>query len=164
MRKQNITNVCKKKFLTLVKFKSAFKLLPIGVRVAHRGRGAMQSKVDFCLTSALTSFRAPSLYIEPHRTFIFVCDKPYFNCGKGLRNIKSIYLLTCLTFFFFCFQELIQNADDAKATEVIFIHDERSYGTESLWTTELKEYQGITRVTVRVSNSCNQIGNAFYDI
>lgn len=39
-------------------------------------------------------------------------------------------------------KELIQNADDAKATEVIFIHDERTYGTESLWTDELREYQG----------------------
>ncbi|XP_054471897.1 sacsin [Anoplopoma fimbria] len=39
-------------------------------------------------------------------------------------------------------KELIQNADDAKATEVVFIHDERSYGTESLWTNELGEYQG----------------------
>uniref|UniRef100_A0A8P4GF61 HEPN domain-containing protein n=1 Tax=Dicentrarchus labrax TaxID=13489 RepID=A0A8P4GF61_DICLA len=39
-------------------------------------------------------------------------------------------------------KELIQNADDAQATEVVFIHDERSYGTESLWTDELGEYQG----------------------
>ncbi|XP_034549608.1 sacsin isoform X2 [Notolabrus celidotus] len=39
-------------------------------------------------------------------------------------------------------KELIQNADDAKATEVVFIHDERSYGTESLWTDGLQEYQG----------------------
>ncbi|CAI5656306.1 unnamed protein product [Oreochromis niloticus] len=39
-------------------------------------------------------------------------------------------------------KELIQNADDARATEVVFIHDERSYGTESLWTEELETYQG----------------------
>ncbi|XP_078142005.1 sacsin-like isoform X1 [Centroberyx gerrardi] len=39
-------------------------------------------------------------------------------------------------------KELIQNADDAEATKVIFIHDERSYGTESLWTGELGKYQG----------------------
>ncbi|MEQ2313230.1 hypothetical protein AMECASPLE_039557, partial [Ameca splendens] len=39
-------------------------------------------------------------------------------------------------------QELIQNADDAQATEVIFIHDERSYGTESLWSSNLGQYQG----------------------
>ncbi|XP_069554684.1 sacsin isoform X2 [Brachyistius frenatus] len=39
-------------------------------------------------------------------------------------------------------KELIQNADDAQATEVVFIHDERSYGTESLWTDELGKYQG----------------------
>lgn len=40
-------------------------------------------------------------------------------------------------------QELIQNADDAQATEVIFIHDERSYGIESLWNANLGQYQGI---------------------
>uniref|UniRef100_A0A3P8T7B4 HEPN domain-containing protein n=1 Tax=Amphiprion percula TaxID=161767 RepID=A0A3P8T7B4_AMPPE len=39
-------------------------------------------------------------------------------------------------------KELIQNADDAQATDVVFIHDERSYGTESLWTDELGKYQG----------------------
>ncbi|XP_040003647.1 sacsin [Xiphias gladius] len=39
-------------------------------------------------------------------------------------------------------KELIQNADDAQATEVVFIHDERSYGTKSLWTDELGKYQG----------------------
>ncbi|XP_027878984.1 sacsin-like [Xiphophorus couchianus] len=39
-------------------------------------------------------------------------------------------------------KELIQNADDAQATEVIFIHDERSYGTESLWNANLGQYQG----------------------
>ncbi|XP_026232042.1 sacsin [Anabas testudineus] len=39
-------------------------------------------------------------------------------------------------------KELIQNADDAQATKVVFIHDERSYGTKSLWTEELGKYQG----------------------
>ncbi|XP_019945613.2 sacsin [Paralichthys olivaceus] len=39
-------------------------------------------------------------------------------------------------------KELIQNADDAQATKVVFIHDERSYGTKSLWTDELGKYQG----------------------
>lgn len=43
-----------------------------------------------------------------------------------------------------CPQELIQNADDAQATEVVFIHDDRSYGTESLWTQELGQYQGTS--------------------
>ncbi|XP_022596096.1 sacsin-like isoform X2 [Seriola dumerili] len=40
-------------------------------------------------------------------------------------------------------KELIQNADDARATKVVFIHDERSYGTNSLWTEELGKYQGV---------------------
>ncbi|XP_073701121.1 sacsin [Garra rufa] len=39
-------------------------------------------------------------------------------------------------------KELIQNADDAGASKVVFIHDERHYGTHSLWTEELGKYQG----------------------
>ncbi|XP_028289569.1 sacsin [Parambassis ranga] len=39
-------------------------------------------------------------------------------------------------------KELIQNADDAEATKVVFIHDERSYGTKDLWTEGLGKYQG----------------------
>lgn len=46
---------------------------------------------------------------------------------------------------------MIQNADDAEATEVVFIHDERSYGTEGLWADELGEYQGIKKNKIKRS-------------
>ncbi|XP_063798761.1 sacsin-like [Pseudophryne corroboree] len=39
-------------------------------------------------------------------------------------------------------KELIQNADDAKASEVIFIYDEREYGTETLHSSDLHVIQG----------------------
>ncbi|XP_078401544.1 sacsin isoform X1 [Cetorhinus maximus] len=39
-------------------------------------------------------------------------------------------------------KELIQNAEDAGATEVKFLYDETEYGTNSLWSEMLKEYQG----------------------
>ncbi|KAJ8392642.1 hypothetical protein AAFF_G00073160 [Aldrovandia affinis] len=39
-------------------------------------------------------------------------------------------------------KELIQNADDAGATAVAFIHDERAYETQTLWTEDLHKYQG----------------------
>ncbi|XP_036400685.1 sacsin-like [Megalops cyprinoides] len=39
-------------------------------------------------------------------------------------------------------KELIQNADDAGATEVVFIHDERAYESQALWTDLLQKYQG----------------------
>uniref|UniRef100_A0A673B8G1 HEPN domain-containing protein n=1 Tax=Sphaeramia orbicularis TaxID=375764 RepID=A0A673B8G1_9TELE len=39
-------------------------------------------------------------------------------------------------------KELIQNADDAQATKVVFIHDERNYGTDNLWAEDLAKYQG----------------------
>ena len=39
-------------------------------------------------------------------------------------------------------QELIQNADDAKATRVMFYVDCREHGTERLVKEELEHYQG----------------------
>ncbi|XP_042565290.1 sacsin-like [Clupea harengus] len=39
-------------------------------------------------------------------------------------------------------KELIQNADDAGASEVVFIHDERAYEKDSLWSEDLGKYQG----------------------
>ncbi|XP_067299191.1 sacsin-like [Pseudorasbora parva] len=39
-------------------------------------------------------------------------------------------------------KELIQNADDAGASRVVFIHDETHYGTQTLWTEELRKHQG----------------------
>ncbi|XP_068097871.1 sacsin-like [Hyperolius riggenbachi] len=39
-------------------------------------------------------------------------------------------------------KELIQNADDAKASEVIFIYDEREYGKDSLYSKKLQVVQG----------------------
>ncbi|KAF5897549.1 sacsin-like, partial [Clarias magur] len=38
--------------------------------------------------------------------------------------------------------ELIQNADDARASKTVFIHDERRYGTDSVWSPALGKYQG----------------------
>uniref|UniRef100_A0A4W5RF44 Sacsin/Nov domain-containing protein n=1 Tax=Hucho hucho TaxID=62062 RepID=A0A4W5RF44_9TELE len=40
-------------------------------------------------------------------------------------------------------KELIQNADDAGASEVVFLHDERCYGRQSLKTEGLEKYQGM---------------------
>lgn len=56
----------------------------------------------------------------------------------------------CLVIFFIYFvnQELIQNADDGKATKVFFILDERSYGTEKLWKKDLGKYQGIHKAEI----------------
>eukprot|EP00079_Xenopus_tropicalis_P015003 XP_004912121.1 PREDICTED: sacsin isoform X1 [Xenopus tropicalis] len=39
-------------------------------------------------------------------------------------------------------KELIQNAEDAGATEVKFLYDETHYGTESLWSKDMAQYQG----------------------
>ncbi|XP_053312398.1 sacsin [Spea bombifrons] len=39
-------------------------------------------------------------------------------------------------------KELIQNAEDAGASEVRFMYDETCYGTESLWSKEMGQYQG----------------------
>ncbi|XP_054442512.1 sacsin isoform X5 [Pteronotus mesoamericanus] len=39
-------------------------------------------------------------------------------------------------------KELIQNAEDAGATEVKFVYDETQYGTETLWSKDTAHYQG----------------------
>lgn len=39
-------------------------------------------------------------------------------------------------------KELIQNAEDAGATEVKFLYDETQYGTETLWSKDMAPYQG----------------------
>ncbi|KAM8927704.1 sacsin-like [Pelodytes ibericus] len=39
-------------------------------------------------------------------------------------------------------KELLQNADDAKASEVIFIYDDRQYGTETIYSKDLQSIQG----------------------
>ncbi|KAJ8004384.1 hypothetical protein DPEC_G00135140, partial [Dallia pectoralis] len=39
-------------------------------------------------------------------------------------------------------KELIQNADDAGASEVVFLHDERCYDSQTLTTDQLAKYQG----------------------
>ncbi|KAI5106773.1 sacsin [Silurus meridionalis] len=38
-------------------------------------------------------------------------------------------------------KELVQNADDAGASNTVFIHDERRYGTNSVWSEALGKYQ-----------------------
>lgn len=51
-----------------------------------------------------------------------------------------------MTLIFICFfllpQELIQNAEDAGATEVRFLYDETQHGTETLWSKDMAQYQG----------------------
>ena len=48
--------------------------------------------------------------------------------------------LACILHFYV--QEIIQNADDAKATEVKFFIDERSHGQQYLLDSLLAEFQG----------------------
>lgn len=58
-------------------------------------------------------------------------------------NIAALYFCFCLVgLVFFLPQELIQNAEDAGATEVRFLYDETQYGTETLWSKDMVQYQG----------------------
>lgn len=45
-------------------------------------------------------------------------------------------------------QELIQNAEDAGATEVKFLYDETEYGVESLWSPDMAQYQGNANMLI----------------
>ena len=51
----------------------------------------------------------------------------------------SVDQLWCLLFFIF--KELIQNAEDAGATQVKFLHDKHSHGTDKLYNEELAKFQ-----------------------
>lgn len=42
----------------------------------------------------------------------------------------------------FILKELIQNAEDAGASEVKFMYDETEYGVESLWSPDMVQHQG----------------------
>lgn len=46
----------------------------------------------------------------------------------------------CLSHFIL--KELIQNAEDAGASEVKFMYDETEYGVESLWSPDMAQHQG----------------------
>lgn len=59
--------------------------------------------------------------------------------GNRLCVIKYYFLV------YFLDQELIQNAEDAGATEVKFLYDETQYGTETLWSKDMAQYQGKNR-------------------
>lgn len=60
-----------------------------------------------------------------------------------LSQNKALNLLYCFKRSqCFSLQELIQNAEDAGATEVKFLYDETEYGVESLWSHDMAQYQG----------------------
>lgn len=58
------------------------------------------------------------------------------------RICTTLLRYTLVLFGFFPSQELIQNAEDAGATEVRFLYDETQYGTETLWSKDMAQYQG----------------------
>lgn len=64
--------------------------------------------------------------------------------GKPLLESVQHYYIILWFCLFVCFlsQELIQNAEDAGATEVRFLYDETQYGTETLWSKDMAQYQG----------------------
>lgn len=60
----------------------------------------------------------------------------------------------------FHLKELIQNAEDAGASEVKFMYDETEYGVESLWSPDLAQHQGETsvrRVWPVCERDCNSV-------
>lgn len=51
-------------------------------------------------------------------------------------------LQKCSCLLHFILKELIQNAEDAGASEVKFMYDETEYGVESLWSPDMAQHQG----------------------
>ena len=56
-------------------------------------------------------------------------------------NTKMALCGRVLVVFVIIFQELIQNAEDAGATQVKFLHDKHSYGTDKLYNEDLVKFQ-----------------------
>ena len=54
------------------------------------------------------------------------------------------------------FQELIQNAEDAGASQVKFLHDKHSYGTERLYSDGLAKFQ-VRSLIPHFQNRCTMI-------
>lgn len=52
-------------------------------------------------------------------------------------------------------QELIQNAEDAGATEVKFMYDETEYGVDSLWSHDMAQYQGNPNMLIDCLFTCS---------
>lgn len=67
---------------------------------------------------------------------MIICSDSIFQATKMLCTEKCLYFLLCLL------KELIQNAEDAGATEVKFMYDETEYGVESLWSPDMTQHQG----------------------
>lgn len=65
----------------------------------------------------------------------------YCLSSKAIARI-CVTALYFVLFISFLPQELIQNAEDAGATEVRFLYDETQYGTETLWSKDMAQYQG----------------------
>ena len=57
------------------------------------------------------------------------------------------------------YQELIQNAEDAGASQVKFLHDRHSYGKEKLHSKELAKFQVSLLPTVPTNVVSNQLIN-----
>lgn len=62
----------------------------------------------------------------------------------------------------FILKELIQNAEDAGASEVKFMYDETEYGVESLWSPDMAEHQGEAVKKQPPSLLWNKAGQEFF--
>uniref|UniRef100_A0A672T7Q3 Sacsin-like n=1 Tax=Sinocyclocheilus grahami TaxID=75366 RepID=A0A672T7Q3_SINGR len=113
---------------------------------------------NFCIYNAVPVYLLPGvkfvLYIKDHNGNkfcfkLYFCDKLYFVQCRNKFGATSPPFIDYLKEILRRYpdggqilKELIQNADDARASTVVFIHDERHYETHSLWTEELGKYQG----------------------
>ncbi|KAM3874971.1 sacsin [Diretmus argenteus] len=61
-------------------------------------------------------------------------------------------------------KELIQNAEDAGATEVKFMYDETEYGVESVWSPDVAQYQGTALYVYNDAVFTNEDWNGIQEI
>ena len=71
----------------------------------------------------------------------------------------SVFVFVLFLFFFW--KELIQNAEDAGASQVKFLHDKHSYGKEKLHSQKLATFQ-VSFVKELAKNEQCRVSNSLY--
>lgn len=72
-----------------------------------------------------------------HNFFFSFSLKP--QTKNSNQKLLRVFVVVCVAFIL---KELIQNAEDAGASEVKFMYDETEYGVESLWSPDMAQHQG----------------------
>lgn len=121
------------------------------LRIETEGDGEMRTK-----TLQRKSQEIPGPLAESQGGIASTSSQMSFKGWCICKGTAYLMVSTWICPLIFCFfsKELIQNADDAGAEEVILLYDERSFGTQSLFSDGLASTQGSGQ-DMRRTKSCS---------